>query len=318
MSIPTARKSEMFLRLSNERQWQALKHENTAIKILSHASEHNYGVLAAVIYDLPSALALIRAAESCSSPLFLLLFPWALKLYGPHLVTACLAAARSATVPVAVHLDHASDIETIKAAAELRLDSIMIDMSALSLSENLSRTRELSLLCHSWRVATEAECGRIEGGEDGVDVLVEEGEEVISTVEDVEKFIATGVDMVAVAVGNVHGGYGPEGPKIDLERLASIHKATKSRVHLVLHGTSGFSEDLLRDCIKSGLVKININRDVWRDYHEHRRINSGMEMTMFIEVGMEKIGALAEKYMHICGSAGKAEVSWWIEKEESE
>lgn len=161
----------------------------------------------------------MRAAESQRSPLIIQLFPWAIEATDGLLVHAAALAASRASVPVAVHLDHCQDEDLVRRAADtLPFDSIMVDMSHHNKAENLAKTRELVAYCHERGIATEAEPGRIEGGEDGVaDTVDMEG--VLTTAEEVEEFIATGVDFLAPAVGNVHGSYGPAGPKLDMGRF---------------------------------------------------------------------------------------------------
>jgi fructose-bisphosphate aldolase class II len=166
----------------------------------------------------------IRAAEAKRSPLQILLFPWALR-YSSLFVDFAAHAARKATVPITVHMDHAQDQEVIKEAANIlaedgtpAFDSIMVDMSHYEKEENLARTKESVALCHAQGIATEAEPGRIEGGEDGVKDTAElEG--LLTTEEEVEDFIATGIDFLAPAVGNVHGDYhGAENIHLDYDR----------------------------------------------------------------------------------------------------
>jgi fructose-bisphosphate aldolase, class II len=120
--------------------------------------------------------------------------------------------------PISIHLDHAQDESLIRHAADsLPFDSIMVDMSHYDKAENLAKTTKLVKYCHERGIATEAEPGRIEGGEDGVmDTAGLEGSK--TTVEEAGDFVATGVDCLAPAIGNVHGEYGPAGPQLDFER----------------------------------------------------------------------------------------------------
>jgi fructose-bisphosphate aldolase class II len=197
---------------------------NRAVKMLDAAAAGHYGVLGAVAYNMEAVVAYIQAAENKRSPLQILLFPWALK-YSTILVDFVAAAARKATVPITVHLDHAQDAGVIKRAANLKaldgtpaFDSIMVDMSHFEKEENLARTKELVAYCHERGIATEAEPGRIEGGEDGVQDTAElEG--MMTTAEEIDEFVATGIDFIAPAFGNVHGDYhGVENIHLDYER----------------------------------------------------------------------------------------------------
>lgn len=197
---------------------------NRAVRMLKAAEEGKYGVLGVVAYNMETVVACIRAAESKASPIQILLFPWALN-YSPLLVDFCAAAARKAKVPVTLHLDHAQDASVIKTAAEMKavdgtpaFDSIMVDMSHFEKEENLARTKDLVAFCHERGISTEAEPGRIEGGEDGVqDTADLEG--MMTTAEEVDEFVATGIDFLAPAFGNVHGDYhGVENIHLDYDR----------------------------------------------------------------------------------------------------
>lgn len=161
---------------------------------------------------------MVRAAERQRSPLIIQVFPWAITASDGLLVRAAALAASRASVPIAVHLDHCQDAALVKLAADtLPFDSIMVDMSHYEKDENLAKTTELVTYCHERGIATEAEPGRIEGAEDGVqDTSDLRG--ILTTPEEVEQFIATGVDFLAPAVGNVHGEYGPQGPRLDIKR----------------------------------------------------------------------------------------------------
>lgn len=200
--------------------------DNRAVRMLDAASKGGYGVLGVVAYNLEIVIGAIKAAEEKRSPLQILLFPWAYN-YSPLLVVSVANACRSASVPVVLHMDHAQDPDVIHKVVELTaadgtraFDSIMVDMSHFEMQENLSRTKELVALCHSYGIATEAEPGRIEGGEDGVKDTAElEG--MMTTAEEVEDFIATGIDFLAPAFGNIHGEYGGvENIKLDYARYA--------------------------------------------------------------------------------------------------
>lgn len=191
---------------------------NKHLAILKQAEDGGYGVIAAIAYNIEHILGLVRAADEARSPLILQFFPWAITFSSGLLVRTAADAASRANVPISIHLDHCQDPELVKHAADMgTFDSIMVDMSHFDKKENLRRTRELVLYCHERSIATEAEPGRIEGGEDGV---VDTGalQEIKTTVEEVEEFVSTGVDALAPAFGNVHGEYGKNGPALDLHR----------------------------------------------------------------------------------------------------
>ncbi|KAG9574006.1 aldolase, partial [Aureobasidium melanogenum] len=211
-------------------------------------------------------------------------------------------------------MDHAQDPEVIKRAAELKkhdgtpmFDSIMVDMSHYEKEENLAKTTELVKLCHSKGIATEAEPGRIEGGEDGVKDTAElEG--MMTTAEEVDDFIATGIDFLAPAFGNVHGDYhGVENIHLDYERLESIQKKVDGRVQIVLHGTNEFIPEILNKCIERGVTRVNVNKMVLSDYFAYTAEKTGkVPLTEQLETGTDLIKKQCEYWIDNMGCAGKA------------
>lgn len=282
--------------------------QNRALRIVQHAAENGYAIVALCCYNLEGILASIRAAEAKRSPVIIQLFPWAIEYADGLLIHAAKEAADKATVPVAVHMDHAQSPEIIKRAADLGgFDGIMVDMSHYEKEENLAKTKELVEYLHARGIITEAEPGRINGGEDGVEDTGDL-ESVLTTPEQAEEFLALGIDWLAPAFGNVHGKYGPKGPRLDYARLESIHKTTKGRVNLVLHGASGFDEQIFQQCIKRGMAKCNLN-DVVND--EYTRIQSEqagkIPLTTLIERGTDAMQRVMELHMDWLGSSGKAQ-----------
>ncbi|KAJ6007246.1 fructose-bisphosphate aldolase [Penicillium herquei] len=282
------------------------KDSNCHKRILRDAENGRYGVIAAIAYNIEQILGLVRAAETARSPLIIQFFPWAIEATDGMLVRAAADIAKRASVPISIHLDHAQSADIIKRAADLPFDSIMVDMSHYEKEVNLKMTQELVQYCNERQKATEAEPGRIEGGEDGV--MDTTGlEACMTTSEEVDEFVATGVDVLAPSFGNVHGEYGLRGPQLDFERFENIRTQANGRVHLALHGTNGFAPELLKRCVAAGVTKINVNRLVLDDYYDHLYANVGkMPHTQLIEEGIQKVADLTIKWMSICGSAGMA------------
>ncbi|KAJ5772681.1 hypothetical protein N7520_003210 [Penicillium odoratum] len=278
---------------------------NKTCQILALAEKGGYGVLAAIVYNVEHITAMVQAAEQRRSPLIIQLFPSSLK-QTPSLVFAASAAAKSASVPISVHLDHAQDYEQIKHVANnLPFDSIMVDMSHCEKEENLAKTKTLCEYCHARGISVEAETGRIEGGEDGI---MDTGDlaGILTNPEDVEEFISSGVDFLAPSVGNVHGDYGPQGPELDMERLRDIFKSMNGRVRLVLHGTNDFPPKLTQECIKAGVTKVNVNKLVLDPWHDNLRANVTRPLTDLMDTGIQALRTEMERWMDIIGSSGRA------------
>ncbi|CEL10022.1 Putative Fructose/tagatose bisphosphate aldolase [Aspergillus calidoustus] len=281
-----------------------------ALRITNHAFENNYAIPAMCVYNLEGILATVRAAEAKRSPAMIQLFPWAVHYADGILVHAAAEAARNASVPVTVHMDHAQTPEMIRRAADLGgFDSIMVDMSHYEKEENLRLTRELVEYCHARGIATEAEPGRIEGGEDGVaDTVDLEG--VLTTPEESEEFVDTGIDWLAPAFGNVHGEYGPRGIQLEYERLKSIKERVGERVRLVLHGADPFTEEIFRKCIECGVSKVNINKVLNNEYIRVQREKAGnVPLTGLLEEVTDEMQKAVERCMDMLGSSGRYPVS---------
>ena len=285
--------------------------QNKAVKIVQHAAANNYAVCATCCYNIEGILASVRAAEAKRAPLIIQLFPWAVQYADGLLVHAAREAADAASVPVALHMDHAQTPEIVRKAASFSpgFDGIMVDMSHYD--DNLSKTAELVAYCNERGIVTEAEPGRIDGGEDGVGDLADMGlEAILTTPEQAEEFVATGINWLAPAFGNVHGKYGPKGPQLDYARLKRVHAQVGDRVSLVLHGAGAewFQEKLLKECIECGVAKININDAFNNDYLRVMREEAAKTpLTGLIEMATDAMQKSIEQYMEWMGSAGMAD-----------
>jgi fructose-bisphosphate aldolase, class II len=207
--------ASMINRTTRSSSW---RDNNTHLNILKGAEQNGYGVIAAIAYNIEQILGFVKAAEQVQSPLIIQFFPWAISFSDGLIVRTAADAVSRARVPISIHLDHCQDPNLVKLAADMgTFDSIMIDMSHYEKQENLDRTRELVAYCNEREIATEAEPGRIEGGEDGV-ADIGDLQSVFTTVEEIDDFVATGVDALAPSFGNIHGEYGPQGPQLDFER----------------------------------------------------------------------------------------------------
>jgi len=237
------------------------------LSLLKDAETGQYAVGAFNIYNLEGVKAVINAAEQNHSPAMLQLHPSALAYGGEPLIALCLTAARRASVPIAVHLDHSSSAEHIRMALANGVASIMADGSALPYAQNTQFTHTMTALAHGYYAAVEAELGRLTGTEDGLTVA--EYEAQLTDPAQAASFVAqTGIDALAVCIGNVHGVYRTE-PQLDFERLAAIRAAVT--VPLVLHGASGLPEAQVQQAISLGVRKFNVNTEVRAAYVETLR-----------------------------------------------
>jgi tagatose 1,6-diphosphate aldolase GatY/KbaY len=231
-------------------------------ELLESAREGGYAVGAFNVYNLEGACAVVAAAEAERSPAMLQILPAALKAGGPPLIALCLAAARDASVPMSVHLDHSASADDILVALEAGLNSIMADGSHLSYAENIAFTRTIAAAVHERGGSIEAELGRLTGTEDGLTVP-EYQSRLTDPAEAADFVVQTNIDALAVCIGNVHGRYRGE-PRLDFERLDAIRQVVP--VPLVLHGASGLPDTMLRRSIELGVCKFNVNTEVRQAY----------------------------------------------------
>jgi fructose-bisphosphate aldolase class II len=208
-------------------------------------------------YNLEITRAILRAAEARKAPVFLAVGSGALDYGGfAPLTQAVLAAAKESAMPVAVHLDHSPDVETVARCVGAGFTSIMIDGSHLPFQDNVALTR--NAIAAAPGLAVEAELGGVAGDEDQSG---EQSTEIPMTdPEQAARFVAeTQVHSLAIAIGNAHGFYKGD-PKLDFARLEALWKRVP--VPLVLHGASGISDDDLRRCVELGVRKINVNTEI--------------------------------------------------------
>jgi tagatose 1,6-diphosphate aldolase GatY/KbaY len=231
-------------------------------ELLETSRRNVYAIGAFNIYNLEGVRAVVDAAEAHFSPVMLQIHPSALSYGGTGLVALCLEAARASSVPISVHLDHSTSAKAIRAALDAGMKSIMADGSHLPYAENLAFTKAMTQLAHAHGAVVEAEIGRISGTEDGLTVAEKEAK-MTDPVQAVEFVKATGVDALAVTIGNVHGEYKSE-PRLDFKRLAAIRAVID--VPLVLHGASGLPPATIAQSIQLGVCKFNVNTEVRQAY----------------------------------------------------
>ena len=219
-------------------------------------------------YDFTTALAVVGAAEDAGRGTILLVAPkTAATPDGLRLIAALRGVADSAAVPVAVQLDHATDIQVIVDAVTAGADSVLVDGSALRYEENIALVREVRAILDAQgraEVVIEAELGGLAGDEDrafGVeDSSAANAMAGLTDSAQVEDFVArTGAQLLAVAVGNVHGRYTGE-PELRWDVLQDI--AVRTHLPLVLHGASGIPSEELVKASAMNVGKVNFNTEL--------------------------------------------------------
>ncbi len=221
--------------------------------LLRRAEEKNIGCGAFSVGNMEMVRGAIRAAEELDTPIILQIAEVRLKnsplhLMGPMMVQA----AKEAKVDVAVHLDHGLTFETVDKALELGFTSVMLDASTLPFEENIARVKAVVEKARKYGATVEAELGFVGGSEDG---SCDHGIRCTDPDDAVVYARETGIDALAVAIGNAHGNY-PVAPTLAFDVLEKIHE--KVDIPLVLHGGSGITDKDFQRAISLGIRKVNI------------------------------------------------------------
>lgn len=226
-------------------------------KILQEARQGGYGIGSFNVYNLETVQGVISAAERANFPAIIQAWVGMFRFGSVTMETLSAivrAEAEKASVPIAFHLDHGETFGEMLQAIRAGFGSVMIDASTKSLEENIELTRKVVEAAHYAGVEVEAELGHVGTGsgtqeEGAANSWLTDPEQAAYFVEE------TGVDLLAVAIGTLHGFYRAE-PKLDIPRLKKIVQVVK--VPLVLHGSSYTPDAQIKEAIKAGISKINV------------------------------------------------------------
>ncbi|MGB9577260.1 MAG: class II fructose-bisphosphate aldolase [Candidatus Micrarchaeia archaeon] len=296
-------------------------------KMLLVAQRRRFAVPAFNCHNLEILRAVIQAAEARKSPVIVAATEKTIEYASLELLAPLfLAAARNASVPVAVHLDHGKNISVVKRCLDAGFNSIMFDGSQLSFEENVRLTKQAAALAHERGASCEGEVGTIGKVEDEP----RKRRIALTDAEAASEFTErTGVDALAVAIGTSHGAFKFSGEaRLDLARLKEIKR--KTRIPLVLHGASvvplelvrlankhgakikgakGVPPEQVREAVKLGVCKVNVDTDL------RLAFTAGVRERLSLERGeldpreiclgaAELVRRTAEKEMVLVGSAG--------------
>jgi ketose-bisphosphate aldolase len=281
--------------------------ETRFAEVLGRARRAGRAVGAFTCYDFLGFEAVVRAAESYRAPVIVLLSPTSFgAVGGERLVRAFGAAAKGSSVEVLLQLDHARDGRLIERAASRGVDAVMADGSKLPFEKNLAFTRTVATSMRPRGVGVEAELGRVEGSED------EAGETLSGAMTEpgeAARFVReSGVDCLAIAVGNVHGHYSGT-PNLDWARLGEV--SGRISALLSLHGASGLPVADLERAVSLGVAKFNVNTELRAAYF--RRLGEDLGA----RVATLDLKSLGDGVVDAVQEVVEAKLSTfgWIEKE---
>lgn len=279
----------------------------TTKQLLLDAQKGGYAIGAFNVENMEMVQAVVEAAEELKSPVILQTTPSTVKYADlAYFYANVETAAKKASVPVVMHLDHGNSFDLAMQALRVGYTSIMIDGSHDSFEDNIAVSKAVVDACHPSGVSVEAELGKVGGKEDDLDGG--EGNPYTDPQEAVEFVERTGIDSLAVAIGTAHGVYAGE-PKVDVERLSEIKKVVS--IPLVLHGTSGVPDEIVKECITRGICKVNYATDLRIAFSKgvNEVLNASpdtIDPKKYNAQGRKEVKKYVMNKIKVCGSAGKA------------
>ncbi len=275
-------------------------------ELLLPAKKGKYGVGFFNAVNVEMARAVIETAEELRAPVMIgtaevLLPAMPLERVAEYLIPM----AQKASVPVCVHYDHGLSFDRCAEALKLGFTSIMYDRSTFPFEENIAQVAEMVKICHAAGVTVEGELGHV-GDNEGTGKLLDPSDYFTDPELALDYVRRTGIDALAVAVGNAHGDY-KFPPRLDYERIRVI--AEKTKLPLVLHGGSGISEEGFRRAVQEGVCKVNIFTDL--DKAGKKGVEEGLRagaksMMGLIPYEIDSMKAVVREKILLFGSAGKA------------
>ena len=278
--------------------------------MLDKAYQKGYGVGAFNVINLEFLEAITLAAHRSASPVILNIAEVHLPFVTmENIVPVIKEIAKRERFEIVLNLDHGLTLQTIERAISNGFTSVMFDGSHLDFDENVRQTREVVGLCRPWNISVEAELGAV-GGEEGGGLVGQADPAKYTDIAQAKAFVEqTGIDALAVAIGNSHGRYKGQ-PDLDFERLRAIREVTG--IPLVLHGGSGISAADFRRAISLGIAKINFFTGMSEAAMQATASYLSTAGTRYNDYPMmlkqvkERVAEVVAEQMEIFGSRGRA------------
>jgi tagatose 1,6-diphosphate aldolase GatY/KbaY len=275
--------------------------------LLLPAYEGRYAVPSFCAWNAEVAETILQVASDMKAPVILMSGPGEFPLNPPDtLALVCRAVASKYSVPAALHLDHGDSPATVELCLKAGYTSVMLDYSTRPFDENIKGMRQVVAMAHPHGVTVEGEIGSV----GKVDDATVEGADRSTLTDPAEaaRFVEmTGVDALAVSIGNAHGIY-TKLPVFDFDRLQRIRQAVG--VPLVLHGGSGTQPEYIRKAVALGMAKINIASELCKAFRDtyaeqHSGGKTGWLPTV-LGAAKPAMAKVVERWINVSGAAGKA------------
>lgn len=283
----------------------------SAKKLLLDARRRGYAIGAFNTFNLEITQAIINAAAAKKSPLIINVSEAAIEYAGLGAIVSIIkflgSDSEAKKIPMAIQIDHGKKFDRFPDYIKAGFTALMMDASRFSYKENVSLTAETVKLAHKHKISAQGELGAVpyKGEEAQFNVW----EKAMTDPEQAKEFVKkTGVDYLAVAIGNAHGFY-KERAELDFNRLEKISRLIK--IPLVLHGASDFPDSRIKDAIQRGVALFHIDTDIRvafsfaiKEYLEKNPAE--YDPRKILAFAREKTQKVVEQKMEVFGSAGKA------------
>ena len=266
-----------------------------------------YAVPSFCVWNLEMMDAVLSVAQDMRAPVILMNGPCEFRLMGPELMAgAAEVAARRYMVPAALHLDHGESPERVRACIDHGYTSVMLDYSVRPFEENVEALSDVVALARPLGITVEGEMGHV--GRADITSFEGEGESALTMPEEAAEYVErTGVDALAVSIGNAHGRYAKL-PQFDFPRLEAIRRAVP--VPLVLHGGSGTPDEDIKRAVSLGMAKINVATELVTAMHDSlRRDMLGEHPSWLPHAHADSVRAMdpvIARWLTLTGAAGQA------------
>jgi ketose-bisphosphate aldolase len=276
-------------------------------ELLRPALAGGYAVPSFCVWNADVILTVLRTAAKMRSPVVLMTGPGEFPLLPPdEFAAVAVPLAERSALPVALHLDHGSSLEEVRSCLAAGFTSVMLDYSARPYAENAAALRQVAALAHPRGVTVEGELGHV-GRVDNISVESAHASLLTDPAEAAAFVAGTGIDALAVSIGNAHGQYAKL-PRLDFDRLAAIRTAVS--VPLVLHGGSGTPPGDLRRAISLGVAKVNVATElaaaVRGSLLEQWQAGRNLWVPLACAEAMKSLASVVEKWIGWTGAAGRA------------
>ncbi|HAH78502.1 MAG TPA: tagatose-bisphosphate aldolase [Ruminococcaceae bacterium] len=278
----------------------------TSKQMLLDARKGGYAVGAFNAENMEMVQAIVAAAEEMRAPVMIQTTPGTIRYAGVDLYYANVsAAAKKATVPVALHLDHGNSFALAVQALRAGYTSIMIDGSKQVLDKNIAITKSVVDVCAPCGIPVEGELGRVGGKEDDTEFS---GTGYTDPDEAVRFVAETGVSSLAVGVGTAHGVYKTK-PVLNVGLVSTLRGVLS--IPMVLHGASGLTDEAIRDCVSRGICKVNFATELRIAFSNAVKEYLKQDPDVFdpkkyCAKGREAVKQQVIRRIKVCGCDGKA------------